>query len=366
MLVYSKKIMQFIQEIEQLIRSILMQEVRLRVERTRFYDRQQHTSYPIKVVIFNTNKSWGYFDPVFYEMGFHESLMRASKEFLRDIVRHELAHYISLINHGPYIEPHGEEFHTFCRRMGWGEQVYKASACMEFAQEAPQKEEDSILRKVQKLMALSSSSNQHEAEQAMIKSQQLLLKHSIDAKYVSAEEEEKVFLKRLMQRKKRDAKMQAVSQILQTFFVNVVFSHAKGFICLEVLGDAVHVEIAEYVAAVLDTELDKLWAHAQRTTPLRGITARNSFLLGIAHGYCNKVSALKKDYTGDVSNALMVIEKKLVAAKQMVYPRLTSTKSRRGYCAESALMGEQMGRSLTINPALNKTPKNSGGLLTYC
>jgi hypothetical protein len=51
-------------------------------------------------------------------------------------------------------------------------------------------DENSVLRKVQKLMALATSSNKHEAEQAMIKSHQLLLKHNIDVSNIVDDEEE--------------------------------------------------------------------------------------------------------------------------------------------------------------------------------
>ena len=45
-------------------------------------------------------------------------------------------------------------------------------------------------------MALSSSSNKHESELAMIKAQQLLLKHNIESKYRDVDDGEKVYLKR--------------------------------------------------------------------------------------------------------------------------------------------------------------------------
>jgi hypothetical protein len=135
--------------------------------------------------------------------------------------------------------------------MGWGEEIYKASVCLENENQACEIVESSIFRKVQKLMALATSSNKNEAEQAMIKSQQLLLKYNIESKYIDGEDDEKIFLKRIMKQKKENAKMRSIATILETFFVNVVYSRAGDFIYLEILGNAVNIEIAEYVAEVL-------------------------------------------------------------------------------------------------------------------
>jgi len=365
MIVYSKKIIQFVNEIKRTVKDILSKEIRLKVGRDRFLDQQQKASYPIKVVIYNNKSMLGYFDSNFYELGFHECLMHSSRKQLHNVIRHELAHYITFINYGETIQPHAVEFRTFCQEMGWGEEVYRATSCLEGGQNASDIEESSVLRKVQKLMALAASCNKHEAEQAMIKSQQLLLKHNIESKYMGVEDDEKVFLKRIMKQKKENAKMRSIAKILETFFVSTVYSRAGDFTYLEILGNALNVEIAEYVADVLHCELDNLWDQAQQRTNLRGAIAKNSFFLGLAKGYCNKIQALKQEYNSDITNALMVIEKKLIDAKAMAYQRLSSTKSNANYCRESSALGERMGRQLNINPAINKSSNNPKALIAY-
>jgi hypothetical protein len=355
MIVYSKKIVPFINEIKHAIKDILSKEARLKVLRDRFYDRRQEASYPIKVVIYNNKAMLGYFDSNFYELGFHECLMHASKGQLQNVIKHELAHYITFINHGETVQPHGPEFKTFCERMGWGEEVYRAASCLEGGQNAPGVEASGIFRKVQKLMALAASSNKNEAEQAMIKSQQLLLKHNIESKYIDQEDSEQVVLKRILKQKKENAKMRSIARILETFFVSTVYNRGGDFIYLEILGSPANVEIAEYVAGVLDSELDHLWDQAQQHANLRGTIAKNSFFLGLAKGYCNKIQALKREYSSAITNALVVIEKKLLDAKAMAYQRLSLAKSSGSHCRESSALGEQMGRHLNINPAVNRS-----------
>lgn len=365
MIVYSKKIVQFVHEIKSVIKHILSREVCLKVAGERFYDRGGEVSYPIRAVIYNNKSMLGYFDPDFYELGFHESLMHTSRQQLHNVIRHELAHYITFINYGERVPPHGNEFRVFCERMRWGEEVYRAAICLDSREHVSDIEENGVLRKVQKLMALATSSNQNEAEQAMIKSQQLLLKHNIDSKYIGGQEEEKIFIKRIMKQRRENAKMRSIARILETFFVTTVYSRGDSCIYLEIMGDAVNIEIAEYVATILDRELERLWEQAQNLANLKGIVAKNSFFLGLARGYCNKIQALKREYTNEVSNALMVLEKKLVDFTAMVYPRLSYGKSSGGYCRESSVLGEQMGRQLNINPAIKSSATNSELLIAY-
>jgi hypothetical protein len=366
MQVYSKKIVQFIDEINRFIKDVLTHEVGLKVSGNRFFDKRKAYSYPIKVVIYNNKSMLGYFSPDFFELGFHELLMHTNKEKLQSIVRHEIAHYLTFMNNGSFILPHGAEFKATCQNLGWNEDVYKATTCLDDGAIQTNLGESGVLRKVQKLMALSSSSNQNEAEQAMIKSQQLLLKHNIDAKYMDGVEEEKVFLKRILKQKKENAKMRSIARILETFFVNIVYFRSGGYIYLEIVGSEVNIEIAEYVALFLESELEKIWNQTRREYEnLKGMIAKNSFFMGIAKGYCNKIQSLKREYDPDVTQALMVIEKKLVDAKAMVYPRLSTIKSSASHCQFSSSLGEQVGRNLQIKPAIPKSPSIFGSLLTF-
>jgi hypothetical protein len=355
--------MQFIVEIKGVLKEILIKEVGLKVIGDRFYDASQNSSYPIQIVIFNDRNLLGYFEPAFYELGFHLCLMSAKKEQLRNVIRHELAHYIICMKYGGAVQPHGSVFRQFCASMGWGEEVYKASALLDSEQNVVQAEESSVLRKVKKLMALASSSNENEAELAMIKSQQLLLKHNVESESLCVDEEDQAVLKCILGQKRVGGKMRAIARILQTFFVHVIFRKARDLTYLEILGSSVNVEIALYVASFLDGELEKLWHQAQRMGSARGVMAKNSFFRGLAKGYCAKIEALQYTHSPDVTGALMVIEKQLTSMSSMVYARLSSAKSYAGHCQASSTLGEQMGKQLTINPAVDTFSHGSPFLL---
>ncbi|HSX13535.1 MAG TPA: DUF2786 domain-containing protein [Chlamydiales bacterium] len=333
-------------EIKKIIKHILANEVRLKVAGNRFYYKQH--SYPIHIAIYHGRAVLGYFDSSFYELGFNECLMKVRHEQLENVIRHELAHYLTFIEKGHVLHTHGSEFKECCQRLNWGEEVSKASICLE-SRDGLKQEKSAIYRKIQKLMALGSTSSKNEAEQAITKSQQLLLKHNIEPKYLE-NDEEVFFLIRVMKQKKKTAKMCAIGRILETFFVSIVYHRASDGTYLEILGEKVNVEIAEYVANVLDLELENLWEQARQNGLIK-----NSFLLGIAKGYCNKIEELKKGHSKEITNALVRVEKKLMDAKAMAYLNLSYSKSAAKYCSKSFAFGEQMGKKLNINPALQKS-----------
>lgn len=335
MLLYSEAIIGFADHLKSLIKKILRAEVSVRVFSDRFHYKQ--ISYPIKVVIYNHLSHLGHFDPEFLELGFHEELMHASKEEITCVIRHEIAHYLTFIEHGIEAQPHGPRFKAFCKQMGWDSET--AAASMSLSHQA----KSELLRKVSKLMALSQSSNPHEAELAMLKSREILLKHQLHA----PSQEEGVALQRILKQKKVDGKMRCIAQILSTFFVSIVYRKGKGCVCLDVLGKKANVEIAEYVASVLEFRLEELWA----ATKLKGLVAKNSFFRGLAQGYCNKVKALKVDL--QESQAVMVIENQLLAAQALVYPHLRSQKTSNQHCESAAKLGIAAGKSLQIQPALS-------------
>ena len=365
MIVYSNNIVRFIEEIKFAVKETLSKKVGLKVVGNRFYDKDQKYSYPIKVVIFNNKKLLGYYDPEFYEMGFHECLMQGSREQLLHVIRHEVAHYMTHISFGPHTQPHGSEFKAFCLKMGWGEEVSRATLCFEEEGADFIGVKSALFRKIEKLMALSTSSNSFEAEQALLKSQELVLKHNIDTTFVTGQPEEQMHLKRIIKERRETAKMRCIARILETFFVSVIFNRGQEYTYLEVLGEEANIEIAEYVAGFLDNELESLWNQAQKKTGIKGATAKNSFFLGLAKGYCEKIQALKRSFKPETSKALLVIEKKLADSVSMAYPRLSTSRSTANFCPESSLLGEKMGKNLNIHPSLHQPAKTVKQLIGF-
>lgn len=355
MIYFSEKIADFLFKIRRCIKEILINEMGLKVHGERFYNKQKTHSYPISLVAFDHKKVLGYFDCQFYELGFHLSLMKEDERTIQNVVRHELAHYYAFILYGSEIDAHGKEFRSVCSLFGWGEKIYRS--CMEIEQSSEEVDDSEVIRKIKKLLALGASSNSYEAESAVVKARELLIKNNLQRS--SLESEDRFFMKRILQQGKMNAKLRSIAKIIETFFVSVVFHSGKNSICLEILGSKSHVEIAEYVASFLDHHLDLLWVQAQKDNPLLfGLVAKNSFFLGVAKGYCSKIDHFCKQERKNHTQEIIVLENQLCFAKKLAYPSLRNTKSQGKYCPKSSIEGEARGKSLNINEALsNKNAK---------
>lgn len=353
MFIYSETTKAFLINVRQLVKKIITEEMHLQMDRSRLF--YKGVFYPLNVVVFEDNSRLGYFDSRFYELGLSKNLMlHAHERVLKNIIRHELAHFMAFIIHGPGVL-HGEEFKIICRTYRWDQEVERAYANVE---ELNQKIEgdlksEKLLDRLKKLMALSTSDNPHERELATLKANQLLLDHNLDRiKMVGDIKEETVYVKRVLECTRKQAKHIAIYDILKTFYVAPVFNHGRGLFYLEVIGDKTSVELADYVAYFLDNELEALWKETKKKNPhLKSLSARNSFFRGIATGYVTKIEIQKMQHVS--STDLVVIEKNLKKQIATVYQRLGHSRSgiTRDH-SEAKNLGIKKGSELSIKPAI--------------
>lgn len=353
MFIYDSTTLAFIQKSETFLREIL-EKAGITVRKSRFeFNRYL---YPITVVVFE-GKEWGHFNAPYLQIGLNRKLIYLAKDsVVRDVLKHELAHYLTHIMYKD-VRPHGTEFKEVCHRFGFPEDV--AQATMNLDESNLSKEGDlnseRILEKVKKLFMLAQSSNSHEAELATVKANELLLRHNLD--YLS-DKEEPIYMDRFLTRKRKDTKITAIYSILKHFIVRPVISQGKNSCCLEVSGSATNVKLAGYVASFLDQELDHLWEEARKEHGLTGLQAKNSFFLGVAEGFNEKMKKSKMNYSDADKKALIVVEKKLDFDTQMIYKRLSFTRSGHQSDYNANLVGHGKGLSLTIRNAVEGKGKN--------
>ena len=360
MLIYSQTSISFINRVKQEIRLIINNEIALfyPVSFNRNRISFNKISYPISVVVFEDNARLGYFDSRFYELGFSKKLMfSTTDEVLKNIIRHELAHFISHIIHGP-TAAHGKDFKEVCRKMLWDASVEKAYCNLELENdsiEIKNHKTEQLLLKLKKLLALASSDNIHEAKLATIKANALLLEHNLSYLHSEEVQENSFVVKRVLSSQRKNAKHDAIYQILQTFCVSPVLNYGSGIFYLEVTGDHTSVLLADYVANFLDKELDLVWKKAQIENPkLKGLTAKNSFLRGVAKGYVTQIKE-EKNKTANPHD-LILIEKNLEKLKSIAYPRLNhSGMNIPQNNLAASLLGMEKGRRLSIKPAISSS-----------
>lgn len=353
MFIYDSTSIAFIKKSEQFLKEILSQGG-IEVKKSRFL--LKGFLYPLQVVIFE-GKDWGHFNAPYMQIGLNRKLIYLAKDsVVRDILKHELAHYLTHILF-PGAAAHGKEFRDVCRKFGFPEEV--ASATMNLEESNFSKEGDltseRILEKVKKLFMLAQSSNIHEAELATVKANEILLRHNLS--YIS-DKEEPIYMDRLLMRKRKDTKLSTIYSILKHFIVRPVISQGKDSCCLEVSGSLTNVKLAGYVASFLDQELERLWEVARKENNLKGLQAKNSFFLGVAEGFHQKMSSVKQNYSDQDKKALIVVERQLEADTQMIYKRLGQTRSSHKTDAHACAKGMEKGLSLTIRSAVEGKRNN--------
>lgn len=371
MFLHSKTISAFISRVRFDVREIVNLEMGLKMDRSRI--QYKLILYPLNIVVFEDNTHLGYFDSRSYELGLSKKLMYlAHDDVLKNVIRHELGHFMCYLIHGPQVL-HGEEFHNVCRDFGWGMEVFGAYANIDLENSKVidgNERTEKLLARLKKLLALASSDNIHERELATLKANQLLLEHNLEltrpnqTNQEEDEEDEIVYVKRVLEASRKSAKHVAIYEILKTFFVSPVFNHGQGIFYLEVIGDRTSVELADYVAQFLDLELEVLWKQTQKENPkLKGKSSKNSFLNGVAKGYVEKIEKQKSILATGLD--LVAIEKNIQKNLKIVYPRIGHTSLSGGKHNEDAHnVGKQKGSNLSIKPALSSGNSSKQFLLS--
>jgi hypothetical protein len=316
--------------------------------------------WPIILVCIEDPKIIGFFDPNNLTIGLNKNIMyQVGDKTLRDILRHEIAHYLVYAQTKNAYQGHDQGYRDFCRSYNMGPEVYSAKLDIKLEEVKEQsKDAQSIISKVKKLLKLAQSSNQFESEMATTKANEILLKHNIK-NLTESEISENWYVKDLPSHNKSSAKLESIVGILKQFLVYPILSHNKAGVHIEMTGKKVNLELAEYVYHFLDIEMEYLYKlHRIAFPKLKGITAKNSFMLGLSQGYIEKIQASKSDLQITHSKELMILESKLQDAFSEVNPNIRRTASHRNFCADSNSQGKKAGASMNINPGLKSKTSN--------
>lgn len=347
---YSSSILDFIKKLNLMAKEILIVEMQLGVRGSHILFGDYR--YPINIVVFEDKSRLGYFNPEFHEIGIHKAMIFSKdQDFLKNLIRHELAHYYVFMKYGSYLEAHGKEFRQVCSQFGWKKKV--SLSTFEISDKNLMESEQfasKISKKVQKLFALASSSSIHESENATVKANELLMKYNLET--LLENEDKEMQIKKVLFSPRANAKLYAISSILRSFFVFPVLNHGQSNVYLEIFGEKTNIEIADYVANFLDHKMDLLWQEARKKYHLKGIVAKNSFFRGLASGYKEKIDQLHNNSSHN--SALMKIDKMLQMHAQKAYPRLNSTATRSKHSEHANQSGKKEGKNLKIDKGIEK------------
>ena len=334
-LLYSKVILSFLEKVKRYAFEILRDEMGLKIGRSRFYIDQ--TSYPLHFTCFEHPTRLGYFQQELFEVGINKCFLMEKEEEVKNLLRHELAHYMTAIRFGPGVPSHGKEFRSICNLYGFCPEISKSAIPLDQGVK-----HQKLSAKVRKLLSLAESPNRAEGQAAAQKAQELLEKYQISLEDTPEEQ----LIIRSLEKKRSSAKMQAIASIVRAFHVYPVSNQGKGKVFLEIFGERTSVEVGAYVADFLDYHFEELWKEAQKKDRrLKGAAAKNSFFRGLAKGYISKKPE---------STALIKIEAALVAHAEKAYPFLRSCSSKYLHHSMGEKMGREKGKEMKIREGIEK------------
>lgn len=216
---------------------------------------------------------------------------------VREVLRHELAHqFVDEVLGVRDEPPHGPTFRKVC-----ADRAIDARAAGR--PDVGESEETArIVEKVRKLLALAGSENQHEAELAMRRAQELMLKHQLAVDPASRSYVSRQIGTPALRKSATEGLIGGL--IAEHFFVEVIWTHVhvphlgRSARVLEISGTRENVEMAEYVHAFLMHTAERLFREARAQRPeLRGAD-RSAFMAGVIAGFREKLERARTEHAG--------------------------------------------------------------------
>jgi len=325
---------------------------------------------------------WGCWDPMSRTITLARELIEHHPwNVVCEILKHEMAH--QLVSDSCGQGRHGTDFVAACRILGVAPWARRAATDLDAASPLPRcqalgQEEERLLRRVEKLLALAGSSNEHEALLAMQRVQELFARHDIErlrARRETAHESVTIPL-----RKMRIAQHISIigSILAEHFFVRVIWCHTYdardlvSYRSLEMNGTGANVAMAEYVYHFLLERLECLWAGYCRKVKSQGGTKRE-FVCGVLAGFRKKLedgkAELFRTAAGDLGVAettalVMLRDQELETFVRTRHPRLSSRTYTSGYTtSDTYRTGVEAGRRIVLNRPLHEHGGATGRLL---
>ncbi len=359
--VHSEAIHLYLKKIRAMAKEILCSEMYLDCKRTRI--EFEGLLYPLDFYFFEDHKKLGLFDHRFYRIGLHKSLLLyKDQEVLKDVLRHELAHFFHFIsNRNDFLSspPHGGNFKKICQQFGWKKEIAMAQKTL-----ANENENENfivkkkLLDKIQKLFSLGTSSNVFEAQSAIAKANELLLKHHFTHSDTFIESDSNVYVKSILSSKRLQAKHKAIIEVLKHFqVVPIINRSSSNEIYIEIMGSKINIELCEYMADFLDHEFESLWKKAKlENSTIKGLHKKNSFMKGLAEGHLKQIKKQQECHR----NALIKIEGHLQEKLKLVYPNLRQTliKEKKD-CLDSKKIGKDYGEKIKFRPGIKENNKKT-------
>lgn len=275
-----------------------------------------------------------------------------------EVLKHEMAHqYVSEVLRVNDETAHGPAFQGVCARLGIDPRASGLPA------EVRSAEEERVLERISKLLALAQSDNQHEAESAMKAAQALMLKHNL----ADAPQTARVYGFRHLGRPtgRVQEHERGLAALLTThFFVDAIWVPSyradvgKTGTVLEVIGTDANLALSEYVYSFMMGTAERLWKAHQQRHRIRSNRDRRPFLAGVMAGFREKLDEGAREQKS--AGLVWVKDGQLDTYFRKRHPRIRNV--RYGTSSREAAhgSGREAGRHIVLHKPVAEGP--SGGV----
>ncbi|MDD5760089.1 MAG: DUF2786 domain-containing protein [Desulfobulbaceae bacterium] len=304
-----------------------------------------------------------------------------------NVLKHEMAHQLCSA-YGHSEAGHGPLFQEACLRLGVPEAYCTARGdspeiFADLASDSQLVQEGRrFFAKVEKLLALAHSENEHEAALAMQKANELIEKYNLQQ--MTAAHECRYAHAIINHHKKRiEGWQRSICSILKDFFYVTIIQASlydprsnQEHKTIELFGRAENVAVAEYCYHFLERELAYLWEVNKGRFSGRTATEKKSYYLGVLHGFHKKLQeqqTVKPVSNHNSSSAQPTSSALIVAADQDLgdfigqrFPRLRTVQRAAAQINRSTYNhGASDGKNIILRKGVSRQDGNQGRLLSY-
>jgi predicted SprT family Zn-dependent metalloprotease len=334
------------------------------------------------IIVKDLKSSWGQWDNEQKVLSLSSKLIKEySWDIVIQVLKHEMAHQIAAEIYGTS-DHHGKGFLKACESIAVFPEFCKASLNIEsnithWKESFLKTEESFISRRIERLLNLAQSGNEHEAILAMEKVHELYSKYHID-KIIGKQQLEYRCLTIKLNKKRVPNTYLQISAILQRYyFVNVIYSELYEPLCdechktIELIGSKHNLLMAEHVFYFLQERMESLWIQYRSQKSVSG-KFKLSFQRGLITGFQNKLENLSQSKNSDInkldniSNHLILLEnQKLNHFTNHIFPKQNqkNCNSNKVY-TEHYNYGKVEGKKLNVTKPL-KSSKSEKNILKF-
>lgn len=316
-------------------------------------------------LLFNGSSKFGYWAPDTRVIGISKDhILEHPWTRVMETLKHEMAHqFASEVLHVENEKPHGDAFSYACNKLrvptNAGESWY-------FDESKDSKDtRNPVLSKVSKLLSLAQSPNENEAQSAMNKARELLLRHQISLNELNNQENSYQFLEIGPAKLKFSKWEKKLISILQEFFFvkiiwipSLVKSKLKMGSVPLAHGSIPNLAMADYVYRYFCSLLPKLWNDFKRSSKTNSNKPRLDYFFGVLYGFAEKLRD-QNNHLATTKSLIWLGDPQLDKFYDHLHPHIQSRRSPQTYVGQSFHDGKQKGHSVTLNKPINATSSNN-------